>query len=58
MQHMHMKSASLKTSHLTLAVLVAALGTTGLHAQPLVTIDTVFVGDAGNAAASNGINAT
>ena len=43
----------MKTSHLALAVLVAALGTTGLQAQPLVTIDTVFVGDAGNAAANS-----
>ncbi len=52
MRHLHSETTPVKTIHLTLAVLVAALGTTGLQAQSLVTIDTVFVGDAGNAAAN------
>jgi sulfatase modifying factor 1 len=46
-----------KASHLAAALFAAFTLTPNLQAQPLVTIDTVTVGDAGNAADTNGLGA-
>ncbi len=46
-----------KLTMLAVTVLFGAVATTKLQAQ-LVTIDTVFVGDAGNAAANSAVNST
>ena len=46
-----------KASHLAAALFAAFTLTSNLQAQPLVTIETVTVGDAGNAADTNGLGA-
>ena len=46
-----------KASHLAAALFAAFTLTSNLQAQPLVTIDTVTVGDAGNAADTSGLGA-
>ena len=46
-----------KASHLAAALFAAFTLTSNLQAEHLVTIDTVTVGDAGNAANTNGLGA-